>query len=210
MLVQAHPHMILVDHGIALGMEGEKIDRRVVVDDMLEKAAQKDPRLFAGEGAAGVRAADARFGQRAFHRAGADIVHLAKLRDRPQPIMAVGFVPDFPGPGRDLGFAVSLGQMPGPGFDQIAPFFEIVRRRRPAGGDQRGLVFRLPAMLIGPVIIGKRFGREADLHQRNVSSLDIGVEDPVHDGPVIDRVAGGIFGIGVGRSPFQRGGAVAA
>ena len=63
MLVQAHAHVILVDHRIALGMEGEEVDRRIVVDHMLEEAAQECLRLGIGEGAAGVRAADTRLGQ---------------------------------------------------------------------------------------------------------------------------------------------------
>ena len=42
-----------------------------------------------------------------------------------------------------------------------------------------------------------------------VPALDIGVEDPVHDRPVVDRVAVRILGIGVGRAPFERGLAIA-
>ncbi len=210
LLVQAHPDVTLVDHRIALGVEGEEVDRRVVLDHVLEKAAQKRPRLFAGEGAAGVRAADPRLRQRALHRAGADVVHLAELRNRPQPVMAVRLVPDFPRPGRDGVVAIALGQMRRPGLDQVTPFLQILRRRSPAGDDQRGLVLRLPAVLVRPVIIGQRLGRESDLHQRHVAGFDIGVEDPVHDGPVVDRIAVGILAVGIGRAPFQRRRAVAA
>ena len=138
LLVQAHPDVTVADHRIALGMEGEKVDWRAGVDDMLQEGAQEGAGLRVGEGAAGMRSADTGPWQRALHRAGADIVHLAELLDRSQPVVAVGLVPHFPRPSRDFVFAVAIGQMPGPGFDQGAPFFEIVRRRCPAGGDGRG------------------------------------------------------------------------
>ena len=37
-----------------------------------------------------------------------------------------------------------------------------------------------------------------------------GVEDAIDDVPVIDGIAGRVFGVGVGRAPFQRGGAISS
>src|SRR5471030_259598 len=134
---------------------------------MLEEGAQEDAGLLAGGGAAGMWSADTGPWQRALHCAGAHVVHVAELLDRPQPIVAVGLVPDFPRPGRDLVFTVAIGQMPGPGFDQGAPFPEIVGWRCPAGGDGCGFLLGLPAVLIGSLVIGKRLRCEPDLHQRD-------------------------------------------
>ena len=55
----------------------------------------------------------------------------------------------------------------------------------------------------------QRFGHEADLDQRLHLPFDVGIEDPVDDRPVVDRLAVRIFGVGVGRAPLERGCAVA-
>ena len=54
----------------------------------------------------------------------------------------------------------------------------------------------------------KRFRHEADFHEGPGAGLDVGVEDPVDDGPVVDGMAGCVFGISIGRTPFEGGGAV--
>ena len=51
----------------------------------------------------------------------------------------------------------------------------------------------------------QRFGHESDLDQRLRADLDVGVEDLIHDLPVINRLARRVFGISVGGTPFQRG-----
>ena len=56
---------------------------------------------------------------------------------------------------------------------------------------------------------GERLGHEADLHQRPHLALHVGVEDPVDDRPVVDRLARRVLGVGVRRAPLQRGRAVA-
>ena len=59
LLVQPHADVAVMDDRIALGVEGDEVDRRAVVDDVLQELAQEGLRLLVGEGAAGVRAADA-------------------------------------------------------------------------------------------------------------------------------------------------------
>ena len=38
--------------------------------------------------------------------------------------------------------------------------------------------------------------------------LQVGIEDTVDDRPVVDRLAAGVLGVGVGRAPFHGGGAI--
>jgi hypothetical protein len=64
-------------------------------------------------------------------------------------------------------------------------------------------------VLVRAGIVRQRFRREGHLHEGGRRGFDIGVEDPVHDGPVIDRVSICILRIGIRRPPFQRGDAVA-
>jgi len=54
--------VILPDHGIALGVEGDEIERWVVIDNILQELAQEGLCLGVGKGAPGVRAANARPG----------------------------------------------------------------------------------------------------------------------------------------------------
>ena len=64
-------------------------------------------------------------------------------------------------------------------------------------------------MLIRLGLDRKRLGHESDLHVRPNAVLKIRVEDAIDDRPVVDRLAIGIFGVSVGRAPFQRRRAVA-
>ena len=50
---------------------------------------------------------------------------------------------------------------------------------------------------------------EADLHIRTDTMFQVGVEDPIEDGPIVDRVALGVFAVDPGRTPFQTGASVA-
>ena len=57
--------------------------------------------------------------------------------------------------------------------------------------------------------LDKRLRHEAELHEGPHAAGEIGVEDPVDDAPVIDGVARGILGVGVGAAPLERRRAVA-
>ena len=74
----------------------------------------------------------------------------------------------------------------------------------------RNLPSLCPVVAIGFWMDGERLRHEPDLHVGPHAVGPVGVEDPVHDRPVVDRVPLRILGIGVGASPFQRGRAIAA
>ena len=56
----------------------------------------------------------------------------------------------------------------------------------------------------------ERLGHEADFHVRFDAALEIRVENPVVDRPVVIGCAVGVFLVGAGRTPFQRVRAIAA
>src|SRR5262245_11213638 len=49
------------------------------------------------------------------------------------------------------------------------------------------------------------FGHKAYLDERLRAGLDVRVENPVNDRPVINRLARRVLGVSVGGTPFQRG-----
>ena len=111
-------------------------------------------------------------GRRPGPRAGRDLIasdggleHLAELRDRAGPVVAVGLVPALPRPGHDLLAAVALDEVLGPGLHQVVPFLQIVRRRGPAGHDRRVGVVQRPAVPVGAGVVRQRLGREGDLDE---------------------------------------------
>ena len=52
-------------------------------------------------------------------------------------------------------------------------------------------------------------GHEADFRVRAQAVFQVSVKDAVQDGPVVNRLAGGVFVVGAGGTPFEGGGAVA-
>ena len=111
--------------------------------------------------------------------------------------------------GLDFGLAVLLDAVLRPFVDQVAPLLVVLRGVGPAGVDLVVLRGRRPRVLVGLRLHRHRLRHEADLDVRLDAALEIGVEDAVDDRPVVDRLAAGIFGVGVGRSPLQRRRAVA-
>ncbi len=57
---------------------------------------------------------------------------------------------------------------------------------------------------------GHRLGHESNLDQRPDAGIAVGVKDAIDDRPVIDGLAVSVFGIRIGRSPFERAFAVSA
>jgi len=149
--------------------------------------------------------ADARRRQRAFHRRGGVVVQPVVFLGRAFPVADVGFVPNLPIPGLDLAAAVTLDGMEHPLAHQLSPAGVVFRRVGPA----LTVIGRGPVAGVGLRMDRKRLRHEADFDEGPGAGLHVGVEDAVDDGPIIDRVPGGIFGVGVGRAPFESGGAVA-
>jgi hypothetical protein len=52
-------------------------------------------------------------------------------------------------------------------------------------------------------IRGERFRGKTDFNKRVGAGVDVCVKDAVEDGPVVDGITGGVFGIGVSGTPFQ-------
>ncbi len=212
----AHADVALDDLRPALGVEADEVERRaggaggvvLPVHRVLQEGAQELRRLLAAR-TGGVRAADAGHGQRPLDRIGRVVVELEVLLRRALPVADVGLVPDLPQPALDLGAPVALDRVTHPLVDQLSPFAVILRRVRPAGPDRRARLVEAEAVLVWLRLDGERLGHEADLDQRLHAALDVAVEDAVKDGPVEARAAGGVFGVGVGRSPLQSRRAVA-
>ena len=147
--------------------------------------------------------------QRPPHAVDGVVVQLAELLGRAAPVADVGLVPGLPVPGLDLGLAVLLDAVLRPLVDEVAPLLEILRGVGPAGVDLVVLRGRRPRVLVGLRLHRHRLRHEADLDVRLDAALEIRVEDAVDDGPVVDRLAAGILGVGVGRAPLERRRAVA-
>ena len=94
-------------------------------------------------------------------------------------------------------------------IDQFAPLGVVLGRIGPAGVDVVVVIAGFPVMLIRLGMRGERLRHEPDLHQRLHVALDVGVEDAVGDGPVVDWPARGVFGVGIGRAPLEGGFAIA-
>lgn len=56
----------------------------------------------------------------------------------------------------------------------------------------------------------QRFRHETNLHVRPDAALKIGVENAVHDFPIVNRISLRVLGVGIGRSPLERVGALAS
>ena len=174
---------------------------------MLEEVAEDSlgPRAV---GAGDVRAADAGGRQRALQAVGGVVVKLLVLFRRPLPVADVRLVPDLPVPALDFA--------PGRTFRPSAAPTVTARatsRSPSADGPSRCRCGcsrdPAPVVLVRLRLGRQRFGHEADLDERLHLALDVSVEDAIDDRPVVDRPAGGVFSVGVGRSPFQRRRAVA-
>ena len=93
--------------------------------------------------------------------------------------------------------------------DQLGPLLVVLRRVGPAGVDLVVLRLRRPLVLVRLGLDRQLLGHEPDLHVGLHAALEVGVEDAVDDRPVVDRLAVGVLGVGVGRAPLQGRGAVA-
>ena len=153
--------------------------------------------------------ADFGAGQGAANGVDGDIVEAVKFGGRAVPVAAVGFVPNFPVPGLDFGLAVFVNAMFGPLIDQFAPFGVILGRVGPAGVDESRNWSGVPMVLVRIGMGGRFPGHETDFRVRAHAVFQVSVEDAVEDGPVIDRMAGGVLMVGAGGTPFEGGGAVA-
>ena len=148
-----------------------------------------------------------RGGQGALHGVGRMVVELMVLFGSPPPVEDVRLVPDLPVPLLNLRPPVAGHAVRRPLEDQLAPLAIIAGRIGPAGGELAAP--RRPVMPVRLGLDGERLGHEADLDVGPEPPLEIGVEDPVHDRPVVPRAALGILGIGVRRAPLQGRRAVA-
>jgi len=84
---------------------------------------------------------------------------------------------------------------------QFLPFGVVLRRVAPARED--GAAGKIVAVGLG--MGGKGFGHESELYQRGDFLVAKGIKDAVDDGPVVDGPTLGVFGVGIGGTPFEGG-----
>src|SRR5207248_2804205 len=101
----------------------------------------------------------------------------------------------------------TLDTVPHPPEDQLAPLAIILGRIRPAGGQLPSAPGR-PVMLVRLGLDGEGPGHEADLDVGPDPALEVGLEDAVHDRPVVTRTPLGILAIRIRRPPLEGGRAV--
>ena len=207
-----HPNVAIRVSWRAFGVEGHEIQRRADVSSDAVGATQAVFEEFPHELAAAacdVWSAHPRRRQRAAHARHSIIVQLAELLRRAAPIADVRLVPGFPIPGLDLGAAISLDAVFCPLVNQFLPLGVVLRWIRPPGEDFVVLGRGGPMVLIRLRFDRKVLGHETDLHVRTEAALQISVENPVEDGPVVNRIAVAILGISPRGPPLQGGRAVA-
>src|ERR1700710_1652395 len=95
-----------------------------------------------------------------------------------------------------------------PLVSEFGPLCVILWRERPAGADHIVFQARTPFVLIRFGLNRKRLRHESDLQVRMDSTCDVGVEDAIRAGPVVDWVTLGVFRVGVRAAPFERGCAI--
>ena len=203
-----HLHVAVEESRRALGVEGDEVDggalpaRGVVgtVQAVVEEIAQE--RIVP---ARGVWPPHPRRGQGAPHRVDRVVVELVELLGSPLPVVDVGLVPDLPVPALHLGLAVLQGAVLDPPVDQLGPPGVVLRRMGPAGVDVVVGQTRAPLVLVRLRLDGERLGHEADLRVGLEPPLQVGVEDAVHDRPVVDRLPLGVLGVRVRAPPLEGG-----
>ena len=156
-----------------------------------------------------IGAADAGGGKGAAHGVDGVVVEFVELLGGTVPVGgAVGLVPDFPIPRLDLGAAVAGDAVRDPLVNELGPFGVIFRRIGPAAGDEAVGEAGAPGVLVGLGEHREGLRHEADLRERADAAGEVGVEDAVDDGPVVDGLAVGVFSVGVGTAPLEGGRAV--
>ena len=126
------------------------------------------------------------------------------------PVPDVGLVPHFEPPALDFAAAVFLHEVPRQLIRELAPPGVVLRRIRPPGVDVVVVVARLPEMAIRLRMRRQRLRHESELHQRLHPALEVRVEDPIDDRPVVPRPARGVLGVRIRGSPLEGRHAVAA
>jgi hypothetical protein len=157
----------------------------------------------------GVRATDACGRQRAAHTLNRVVVQLLKLLGRALPVADVGFVPYLPVPLLHLGPPVPLDAVRHPRAHEIGPTHVVLRRIGPSREDRivsGGGRPRMPVRFRS----GRQVPRhEADLRIRPHPAFEVGIEDAIENGPVVDRPARSVLLVGVGRAPLESGRSIA-
>ncbi len=174
----------------------------LAVNHVIEKVAQERRGAIAGR-TGGIGAAHPCRWKRPLHRVGGVIVELPILLGRAFPVADIGLVPDFPEPRFYFLAPVLPHAVRHPLVDQLGPLGIVLGWIRPAQEDVVVLVAGRPMVAIRLRVGGERLRHEANLHQRLHLALHIGIEDPVGDGPVVNRVAVAVFGVRVSRAPLQ-------
>ena len=208
----SHLHVVVQEPRLALGMEGDEVERGTLRTGRVVRPAQAVLEEIAQErivSARRVRPAHPGRGQGAAHRVHGVVVELVELFGSSLPVADVGLVPDLPVPLLDFGAAVLLDGVLDPLVDELGPLPVVLRRIGPAGVDVVVGQARTPLVLVRLRLDGERLRHEPDLRVGLEAALQVGVEDAVDDRPVVDRLALRVLGVGVGAPPLEGGRAVA-
>ena len=211
LIADAHPHVAFDDPRRSLGVKRHEIERRsdlaggmvgaaeAVLDEIPENLLR--PRTIRSRD---FGPADPGLRQRTFEAVSGEVVQLLKLLRCTAPIPDVRFVPHLPIPGRNLSPAIALDCVPRPLIHQLSPLRVIGRWVGPTRVDAVVLDARRPLVLIRVRLRRERLRHEANLDERLHLALDVRVENPVDDRPVVHGTAIRVFRVRVRRSPFQR------
>jgi len=168
------------------------------------RAVLEEPRQEAASGPRHRGAAERGAGQRGVQRRLRVVVELRVFVERAVPVADVGLVPELPEPaGRDV--RVAAVRVRRPGADEIGPLGVVGR-----GIEAPAVERRDAGVLVGGRVRGERLRHEPELDEGERARAGDCVEDPVGQRPVVDRVAGRVLAVDVGRSPLHRRGAVTA
>ena len=196
-----------------LGVEGEEVGGRAgpaggVVFTRYDVLQETFHELAAVPGDIGT--ADAGGGESAAHGVDGVVVEFVEFLGGTVPVRgSVRFVPDLPIPRLDLGAAVAGDAVRDPLVNELGPLRVILRWVGPTAGDETVGEAGAPGVLVGLGEDREGLGHKADLGVGADAAGEVGVEDAVDDGPVVDGLAVGVFGVGVSAAPLEGGRTVA-
>src|SRR5262249_52568368 len=114
------------------------------------------------------------------------------------PVTDVRLIPDLPVPGLKLGPAIFFQTMFRPLENELRPFLIVLWRIGPSSIDVFVTRARCPLMLIRLRLDGEVLWHEADLHVWSYAAVEVGVENAIENGPVVNRLPLTVLAVSAG------------